>query len=83
MSQAAGGAHAAPGWKATAGAVDFHPLPPPGTERAKAAAVRPGPCGNGTGAAGVKRKRRFAAQPASPTRAAFSYQPRAVLRATL
>lgn len=37
----------------------FSLRPPPGTERAKAAAVRPGPCGNGTGAAGVKRKTVF------------------------
>lgn len=59
----------------------FSPLAPPGTERAKAAAVHPGPCGNGTGAADMKRH--FATQPASPTGAGFSYQPRAALRATL
>lgn len=57
----------------------FSPLPPLGTERVKAATVH----GNGTGAAGIKRKRHFAAQRASPTRAGFSYQPRAVLRPML
>lgn len=49
----------------------FSPLPSLGTERAKAAAVHPCPCGNGTGAASTSRKRHFAAQPASLTRLCF------------